>query len=80
MTPSIGRVVIASVTSAENNGATEAPAIVTRVWKDHPDGGWLVNLRILCDSENIIWRTSARLYDEPPASPVLGDCWWPPRI
>ena len=80
MKPSLARMVIASVPEPMNNGADEAPAVITRVWNEHPDGGWVVNLRILCDSENVIWQTSVRLHDEKPENAAPGDAWWPPRV
>lgn len=45
MTPSIGRVVHVLVAPVTNNGSDVAPATVTRVWEQRPDGAWLVNLK-----------------------------------
>lgn len=81
--PSLGRVVIAQVDKAENNGQDHAPAIVTRVWGEHPDGGWIVNLRVLVDTTAMpLSRTSVRLVDERPKvnGADLGTAWWPPRV
>lgn len=84
MKPSIGRVVIATVNQEMNNWAEFAPAIVTRVWGEHPAGGWTVNLRVLCDSENVLWQTSVRLVDtqdDIPAGSWAGSfAFWPPRV
>lgn len=79
MTPSLGRIVLTRVIPEMNNGATEAPAVVTRVWGPHPAGGWNVNLWVLPDSDNILWRTSVRLLDERPDEPNDVTAWWPPR-
>lgn len=79
MKPSVGRIVVASVPPATNNGADEAPAVITRVWNEHPGGGWVVNMRILHDSNEITWSTSAHLYDEKPENAGPGAAWWPPR-
>lgn len=83
--PSIGRIVVALVPPELNNGSDEAPAVITRVWSEHPAGGWVVNLRILCDSDNTVWKTSVRLADERPdvvkrnvGAPLVA--WWPPRV
>lgn len=82
--PSVGRIVLATVHSNLNNGAEVAPAIITRVWGEHPDGGWTVNLRVLCDSENTLWQTSVRLVesesDIPSGSWVGAWAYWPPRV
>lgn len=73
--PSIGRVVIVPMNANENNGATEAPAVITRVWGDD-----MVNLRVLADSsEAPEWRTSVRLHETRPESP-RHDAWWPSRV
>lgn len=71
--PSIGRVVIARVDPAQNNGTDLAPAIITRVWNDT-----LVNLRIFVDTPAApLSKTSATL-GEDDASGAM--CWWPPRV
>lgn len=51
--PSIGDIVLVPVDPAENNGAAEAPAIVTRVWS-----ATTINARVLHDGEATSWRTS----------------------
>lgn len=61
-TPSIGRIVVVPVAPSLNNGADRAPAIITRVWNEQPDGSWVINARVLCDSENTLWLTSLRLF------------------
>jgi hypothetical protein len=48
----------------KNNGAEEAPALVTRVWSQRADGSWTVNVRVISDSADVPeWRTSVALYD-----------------
>lgn len=74
MKPSLGRIVIAHVPAECNNGSTEAPAVITRVWSDT-----MVNLRVLCDSESILWWTSVTLHDDKPEDPKYS-CWWPQRV
>jgi hypothetical protein len=79
--PSLGRIVLVPMNPAMNNGATEAPAIVTRVWSDTS-----VNVRVLADSAELEWRTSVKLVDELPEyeaddSPPNMHVWcWPPRV
>lgn len=41
-TPSLGQVVLVPADPKANNGASEAPATITRVWNDH-----MVNVRVL---------------------------------
>ena len=73
--PSIARLVIVPMNAETNNGATEAPAIITRVWSDT-----LVNVRVLSDSDRSPeWRTSVALYEEKPDEPGHV-AWWPPRV
>lgn len=62
---------------ALNNGADEAPAIVTRVWSDT-----MVNVRVLTDSgerRSQDWRTSVTLVAEKPED-AKHVAWWPPRV
>lgn len=61
-TPTIGRIVIVPVDPAVNNGATLAPAVITRVWNNE-----LINVRVLLDSDATPWRTSVRLFESPEA-------------
>jgi hypothetical protein len=79
--PSIGRIVIVPMDPASNNGATEAPAIISRVWNDN-----VVNVRVLPDDSNeVLSRTSVTLY---PSSAEAADAnatgthhaWWPGRV
>lgn len=72
--PSLGRIVIAAVNPATNNGADEAPAVITRVWNDH-----LVNVRVLLDGDTVEWKTSVELHTERPDNPQHA-VWWPPRV
>jgi len=51
--PVVGDVVLVPVDAAENNGSTEAPAVVTRVWS-----ATTVNARVLLDGNAVVWRTS----------------------
>lgn len=81
--PSIGRIVIAAILPEMNNGSGEAPAIITRVWGQRPDGGWTVNIRIFPDNPGSeIVATSVHLTEEKPeGAPAHGRaCWWPPRV
>lgn len=91
--PSIGRIVLAPADPVANNGATVAPAIITRVWSDT-----LVNVRVLLDGHDVEWRTSVALYDTPEAFAEAADrrdqerpdlikagipfhgVYWPPRV
>ena len=90
--PSLGRVVIALVDPATNNGADEAPAIITRVWSDT-----IVNARVLLDGDQTPWKTSISLHPDREAvdaarSKVAEDsgialsavrmhaAFWPPRV
>jgi hypothetical protein len=76
--PSLGRVVIVhGLDPALNNGATEAPAVITRVWSDR-----CVNLQVLVDEANApIWKTSVMLYDDDAAAPEGATFYatWPAR-
>lgn len=76
-TPSLGRIVIAhGLDPKANNGATEAPAIIVRVWNEHA-----VNLKVLTDGENDVWMTSVSLYDadHEPAEGQTRYATWPAR-
>jgi hypothetical protein len=80
--PSLGRIVIAAgIDPNTNNGATEAPAIITRVWSDD-----LVNIKVITDGETRAQaKTSVKLYGTPEdyeasaATEPVG-CYWPPRV
>ena len=60
MTPSIGRMVVYHCDKDEkekmNNNQETAPAIITAVWGDE-----CVNLKVILDGENNLWKTSAPL-------------------
>lgn len=75
MTPSMGRIVMVNADPDENNGADQAPAVITRVWSDT-----LVNVRVFLDADTTPeWRTSVKLHDARPET-VGHDAWWPPRV
>jgi hypothetical protein len=71
MKPNIGRIVLVPF----NNGADVAPGIITRVWSDT-----CVNVRVLCDSENLMWKTSVALFNTAEEAAVGHSCYWPPRV
>ena len=60
MKPTIGRIVIYHCDKDEkenmNNQQETAPAIITAVWGDE-----CVNLKVILDGENNLWKTSAPL-------------------
>lgn len=88
--PTIGRIVIARNVMS-NNGATEAPAIITRVWSRATENSWCVNAKILKDSPDCEWATSIYLFDTEEAAadyyaanaaaghPAGRHLVWPPR-
>ncbi|MGW1463845.1 hypothetical protein ACWCPT_05755 [Streptomyces sp. NPDC002308] len=81
-TPSLGRVVLVLVNPITNSGADAAPATITRVWEQQPDGSWLVNLKADLDAATSAkWLTSVRLFDtEDAARDHDGEAaFWPPR-
>jgi hypothetical protein len=70
MKPTIGRIVIFHVPVAEItskiNFAKDLPAIIVRVWADD-----LVNLKVITDGTEDVWKTSVKIGDGP-------DQWsWP---
>jgi hypothetical protein len=70
-TPGVGRIVIAAAVPTTNNNDTGiAPAIITRVWQ-----GGLVNVRVLCDSHDMLWWTSVRLFDSVEAYSTARSEW-----
>lgn len=70
----MGRIVMVPMDPEGNNGATEAPAVITRVWSDT-----MVNVRIFGDNAVAAeWRTSVTLLTERPEDPKHV-AWWPPR-
>lgn len=82
--PSIGRIVIVPMKPSANNGADEAPAVVTRVWSvDEANERATVNLRVLNDGTEVEWRTSVYLYADREAAEAAEStycAWWPPRV
>lgn len=80
-TPSIGRIVIVPAEGSANNGAAEAPAIITRVWSE-TERGWTINVRVLLDSDFLEWRTSVTLCETEEQARATGQhcAWWPPRV
>ena len=76
MKPSLARMVLAVVDPALNNGADVAPAVITRVWSDE-----LVNVRVLLDSEAVLWKTSVSLCADEDTARAKGHAvYWPPRV
>lgn len=79
--PSLARMVLALVDPIGNNGADVCPAVITRVWGEHPDGGWTVNIKTVKDGNVDEWLTSVRLVDtEEQAGETGRACFWPPRV
>jgi hypothetical protein len=78
--PHLGDVVLTLVDSAQNDGSSIAPAMITRVWSDE-----MVNLRVILDAFTMpLSMMSVRLVDtqgEPrPAPQAASDrcvCWYP---
>ena len=74
---------------ADNNHSDTAPAIITRVWSDG-----CVNVRVLTDSDAVLWHTSVSLHADraaadaavAPAREMHGEAadlraaWWPERV
>lgn len=73
--PSLGRIVLAPVDPAINNGADVAPAVITRVWNDT-----VVNVRVLCDGDAMVWKTSATLCADEESARGKHAVYWPPRV
>ncbi len=73
MKPSLGRIVL--YRSYNSNGATEHPALITRVWSDT-----CVNLIIFLDHNIPIIRESIN-QNESLDGPNQENAWrWPPRV
>lgn len=77
--PSVGRIVHVVADPQDNNGADTAAAVITRVFNQLQDGGWLVNLRVLLDGKDTPWKTSVKLV-EGPEDRTVHTCWYPPRV
>jgi hypothetical protein len=86
--PSVGRVVLVTVHPTTNNGAPEAPAIITRVWSD-----LLINVHVFLDGGRSMPLTSIPLHpdlDSLNTAAVTREpeqqayqytaAYWPPRI
>lgn len=84
--PSVGRIVLVPTTALQlgpggNNSADVAPAIITRVWNDG-----LVNVRVLLDGNDTLWKTSIPLHGGPDEYEAARDagstygCYWPTRV
>lgn len=82
--PSLGRVVLLVGRQANFNGADVASAIVTRVWGEHPDGGFMINATVLPDGmSSVIAATSVRLVDDEETARAMAPstaAFWPPRV
>lgn len=81
--PTVGRIVHVIGSAAEHNGAAVAPGIITRVWGEHPDGGWTVDLTIFPDAAAPRSSTSARLFDDEATAREYTPstaAYWPPRV
>lgn len=82
MQPTIGRVVIATGSAAESNGAKECPALITRVF-NQVDDHWVVNLMLFPDAAIPRFSTSAYLFDTEDEARAYGPstgAYWPPRV
>jgi hypothetical protein len=85
--PSLCRMVLVLGPPAESNGASVAPAVITRVFSEHPDGGWTVNVTVFPDAAPPRPATSVRLVDdEDQARALLSTAayttaaYWPARV
>ena len=76
MLPTVGRIVIYKLgpgdDEANSNFAEELPAVIVRVWNPTEDGA--VNLKILNDGPEDLWKTSVVRGDNP------GEWNWPKRV
>jgi hypothetical protein len=74
--PSVGRIVHVPVDPETSNGATIAPAIITRVWSEST-----INVRVLHDSEALTWRTSLVYRENLEGVEGAPAVWtWPGRV
>jgi hypothetical protein len=84
--PSVARIVLAVGGYARSNNSDVAPAVITRVFGEHPDGGYTVNMTVLPDCGAPIPATSVRLVDDEGAARALlahdmsTAAYWPPRV
>lgn len=81
--PSLGRIVLVVGGAAKSNGAEVAPAIITRVFSEHPDGGWTINATVLPDYGQPALASSLRLVDDEDTARALPGgygAFWPPRV
>jgi hypothetical protein len=61
-TPSVGRIVLATVDPCGNNGADVAPAVITGVWTGLLPADAMVNIRVFLDGSEQLWLPEVRLY------------------
>lgn len=87
MTPTVGRIVMLVGPAAEANGATVAPAVITRVWNTGKNGQPpCINVTVFPDAMPTKTATSVYLHeDEDTArdslSPGGGNAaFWPSRV
>lgn len=66
--PDVGDIVLVAMDPKENNGATAAPAVVTRVWSPTT-----INARFLADGPSVGWRTSLTFVESLPEDVVDSD-------
>lgn len=82
MKASIGRMVI--VQGIHSNGATEHPAVITRVWSGHDtdEAPVCVNLTVFPDSAPPMMRSSVPLYSTAAlaANQAALVAYWPERV
>lgn len=78
MTPTIGRIVIYTLSehdknSINGNTTDKLPAIIVNVWSDT-----CVNLKVITDGINDLWKTSVALANEGRSVP---NTWvWPEQV
>jgi hypothetical protein len=75
LVPDVGDVVLVPMDPETNNGASEAPAVVTRVWS-----AATVNVRVLADTDGDTtpWRTSLTYTDNFAGVAPTAAAWtWP---
>lgn len=88
MKPSIGRIVVVK-TVASFNGATEHPAIITRVWgtndpADAKGASVCINVSVLPDNTSAVMPLSSiSLFETKAEAEAAGHAtaaWWPERV